>query len=113
MRDGNGLLLAPGGVILERYQRNPVVLYEHSSVIGRCVAVHKSPELLSADIEYDLESQLGAEVYRLHRSGFMPAASVGSIPILFDSTKDGINCQEWELVEISKVGIPADKFAVN
>jgi HK97 family phage prohead protease len=115
---------------LKNFLRNPVVLWGHDASrlpIGRAFDVAIEDDALKASIEFiptDLpEGGAFAEsVYRLARSGFIAATSVGFRPLKWDYTRDptrgaddwfpGIDFQEQELVELSIVTVPANPEAL-
>jgi HK97 family phage prohead protease len=115
---------------LANYRRNPVVLWGHDATrlpIGRAFDIRIDGDALKATVEFiptdTPEGGAFAEsVYRLARSGFIAATSVGFRPIKWDYTDDetrgasdwfpGIDFQEQELVELSVVTVPANPEAL-
>jgi HK97 family phage prohead protease len=115
---------------LKNFLRNPVVLWGHDASrlpIGRAFDVAIEDDALKASIEFIptdiLEGGAFADsVYRLARSGFIAATSVGFRPLKWDYTRDaargaddwfpGIDFQEQELVELSVVTVPANPEAL-
>lgn len=123
-------VIAITGWDLKNYLRNPVVLWGHDAArlpIGRAFDVAIEDSALKASIEFipadTPEGGLFAEsVYRLARSGFIAATSVGFRPLKWDFTRDptrgaddwfpGIDFEEQELVELSVVTVPANPEAL-
>ena len=118
------------GVALERYSRNPVVLDSHDrwtvgAVIGRA-SVRVADGLLLADVTFAATPRADA-VWRLVRDGFVRALSVAYIPRRVRDVPDGQELanggytvrgparlvEDWELYEVSVVGVPADADAVR
>lgn len=115
---------------LRNFVRNPVVLWGHDASrlpIGRAFDVTIEDNALKASIEFiptdTPEGGAFAEsVYRLARSGFIAATSVGFRPLKWDYTRDpargaddwfpGIDFEQQELVELSVVTVPANPEAL-
>jgi len=122
--------IAVAGWDLGNYRKNPVVLWGHESwslPIGRGFDVAVEDGALKASVEFvpaDLPEggSLAESVYRLARSGFIAATSVGFRPIKWTFTADkdrgaddwfpGIDFEEQELVELSIVTVPANPEAL-
>lgn len=103
---------------LERWRSNPVVLLEHfpitlnakmPAVIGRADDIDTDGDSLKADVTFDTGSDIGAEIDRQYRDGFLHAFSIG-----FDHgplDRDGAP-EWWEPVELSAVPVPMDSDAL-
>ena len=122
--------IALAGWDLANFKRNPVVLWGHDASrlpIGRAFNVAIEGGALKASVEFiptdTPEGGAFAEsVYRLARSGFIAATSVGFRPLKWDYTRDqargaddwfpGIDFEEQELVELSVVTVPANPEAL-
>jgi HK97 family phage prohead protease len=122
--------IAVTGWDLANFRRNAVVLWAHDAArlpIGRAFDVRIDDGALKASIEFippdTPEGGAFAEsVYRLARSGFIAATSVGFRPIKWEYTNDrergaddwfpGIDFQQQELVELSVVTVPANPEAL-
>lgn len=122
--------VASTGWDLKNYLRNPVVLWGHDASrlpIGRAFDVAIEDGALKASVEFipadTPEGGLFAEaVYRLARSGFIAATSVGFRPLKWDYTRDaargaddwfpGIDFAEQELCEFSVVTVPCNPEAL-
>lgn len=122
--------IAVEGWDLRNYQRNPVVLWGHDASrlpIGRAFDVGVEDGALKASVEFvpaDLPEggAFADSVYRLARSGFIAATSVGFRPIKYEYSHDkdrgaddwfpGIDFLEQELVELSIVTVPANPDAL-
>ena len=122
--------IAVNGWDLANYRKNPVVLWGHDSwrlPIGRGFDVAVEGGALKASVEFVPEDlpeggAFAESVYRLARSGFIAATSVGFRPLkwTFTSDKDrgaddwfpGIDFEEQELVELSIVTVPANPEAL-
>lgn len=122
--------IALAGWDLANFRRNPVVLWGHDSTrlpIGRAFDLRIEGSELKSSVEFIPEDtpeggQFAESVYRLARSGFLAATSVGFRPIKWDYTSDksrgaddwfpGIDFEEQELVELSIVTVPANPEAL-
>ncbi|HEY2162474.1 MAG TPA: HK97 family phage prohead protease, partial [Gemmatimonadaceae bacterium] len=114
----------------EELLRNPVVLWGHDASrlpIGRAFDVQIEDGALKASVEFVPENTpevgpFAEAVYRLARTGFLGATSVGFRPLKWDYTNDqargaddwfpGIDFDEQELVELSVVTVPANPEAL-
>jgi HK97 family phage prohead protease len=115
---------------LANYKRNPVVLWGHDASrlpIGRAFDVSIEGAGLKASVEFiPYETPEGGQfaeaVYRLAKTGFIAATSVGFRPLKWEYTQDqargaddwfpGIDFEEQELVELSIVTVPANPEAL-
>jgi HK97 family phage prohead protease len=122
--------VAVAGWDLRQYQRNPVVLWGHDASrlpIGRAFDVAVEGDALMASVEFipEMTPEAGAfadAVYRLAKTGFLGATSVGFRPLKWEYTTDkdrgaddwfpGIDFQQQELVEFSIVTVPANPEAL-
>jgi HK97 family phage prohead protease len=122
--------IALAGWDLANYLRNPVVLWGHNAErlpIGRAFDLRIEDAALKASIEFipndTPEGGPFAEaVYRLAKTGFIAATSVGFRPIKWEYTRDqgrgaddwfpGIDFEQQELVELSIVTVPANPEAL-
>ena len=122
------------GARLQRYRKNPVVLDSHErygidAIVGRAeVRVDNATRQLLADVEF-APSPRGEAAWALVRDGFLRAVSVGYRPNgkrtrqLREGEADGegearvsgpaLIVNEWELVELSMVPVPADEDALR
>jgi len=93
-RDRHGDIIDPRGVRLERFRKNPVVLYAHDydglpvarSLWERVREGDDGPELV-AKPQFHMDTELSREVWALVEKGVLSAWSVGFIP------------EEWEPVD--------------
>jgi phage head maturation protease len=128
-------ILLMSGADLSRYLRNPVILDNHSyggsvaeTVVGRGTPSVAGDQLL-LEVEFDEADERSARVAGKVDRGFLRAVSVGWIPVDDSSVVfvpagkremfgglavDGPArvVTEWQLLEVSVVGVPADQFAL-
>lgn len=118
------------GCDLARYRANPVLLDAHrrgscSDVVGRGeVRMVEDKRLMEVRAEY-LDDEDGERVWRKVKAGAIRAVSIGyainpdSVVRLREGEVDGdvegpaLVVNEWELLEISNVPVPADANAVR
>ena len=104
---------------LERFEKNPVVLWAHSHYqppVGQALSVEVDGDALVASAKFaDAETYAFADtVYRLLKKGFLRATSVGFFPKewTFDEERGGYNFIANELFEFSIVPVPANPDAL-
>ena len=120
------------GLQLDRFQKNPVMLYMHnradphtckpdgSEVIGRWENIRTEGRKLLADAVFDEKDPLAKKIARKVKEGFLKGASIG---IDVHSTSDaaseklpgqkGSSITESTLLEASVVDIPQNREALN
>lgn len=105
---------------LERFLKNPVVLWAHSHYqppIGKAIEVGvKGTDLVASAQFADGETYAFADtVYRLLKGGFLRATSVGFFPQewTYDEERGGYNFIKQELFEFSVVPVPANPDALS
>lgn len=107
-------VINPDGVDFTYFNRNPVVLWQHDKdqlPVGKCISVQKidngwkaTVEFVSADI-----SPFADSVYKMIKSGFLGAVSIGFIPTDLDPNEyGGLTINKCNLFEFSIVTIPAN-----
>jgi len=108
----DGLDLDPRRILLDNYQRNPVVTWAHDLQgrhlpIGRAqVALDEAGERLVADIWFDDQDEFARQIEGKYRRGFLNAVSIA----WSDVRRDGETFHE--LLEIAAVPVPADPDAL-
>lgn len=124
-RKGDGIDLDPKGWEFQRFQANPVALYQHfawSRPIGRWsnVRIHGTTGVMRGRLHFASEelNPLGPQLFGLYKAGFMNAVSIGfrMLEWEFENPKKpysgGINSKRQELFEASTVTLPMDPAAV-
>jgi HK97 family phage prohead protease len=136
--DRDNEVLDPGGVVLDAYKQNPVVLWAHDYMQPPIAKA----EWIRAD-EYGVksrrvyaETERGEEVWQLIKGGFLRTTSVGFLPIKRVwkgdpewgaaverlNTKWGVDLEKsgaqvittkWAMLEYSDVPVPANPYALN
>tara|TARA_Y100000310_G_scaffold321710_1_gene379715 strand:+ start:324 stop:1214 length:891 start_codon:yes stop_codon:yes gene_type:complete len=125
--DRDNEILLPRGADLTYYKQNPQVLWAHQynvPPIGRAVWVKKKSEGLLAKTIY-AATDLATEIWELVKGGFLPARSVGFIPIEShepdekelrkypERTGARRVIDKWELLEYSVVPVPSNRQALQ
>ena len=118
-----GFWVKLSGLNLERYQQNPVLLYDHDDrrpAIGKVKDLRIEGNQLVGEVEFDEQDALGKELKRKYEKGYMRGFSVGIIPIKLSSEEKYLKANqklatviEAELLEISVVNIPSDQNAIK
>jgi len=109
-----------GGWRLDNFMRNPVSLFAHDHnqlPVGRVVTLSPEANRLMATIEFATAEDgnpFAEQVYRMVKSGFLRAVSVGFRPlkVVFNEERGGIDYEEQELLELSVVPVPAHQDAL-
>lgn len=110
------------GADLERFKRNPVILWAHdyrSVPIARATDVFTKGTQLIEDVVFDQEDDFAVQVEKKYRDGWLNAVSIGFDPkVIVDETGkavswwEGGKVSEWELLETSCVPVPMDADAL-
>lgn len=98
---------------LSGFEANPVVLDSHDyssieKIVGKVTNASTENGRLEGDIEFFVDNPRGALTKTAVDQGFVSTLSIGFIPLEFDA--DG-NITHSELLEVSAVSVPANKFA--
>ena len=123
--DRDGEVVIPRGIDVTNYRKNPVVFFNHRShndpPVGRNLDMQVSDDEVTAITQFAGVEQMHPQaemLYRLYRDGFMKSWSVGfrvskesPQPVMAGQTRRTI--LEWDLLEYSAVGIPANPGAVT
>lgn len=112
----------PLGGNLESFKRNPILFFGHeysqaSSIVGTAERIVQDanglrilPKLRKPVNESDPQNI----VLSLWNEGILKAASIGFIPVKWtDNEFGGKDFHEWELLEVSLVGLPSQREALR
>ena len=120
--DRMGDTVAVDGWKLDRYQKNPVVLWAHDSTmlpVAKATSVYVQGGKLKASTEFTPEgmSKFNDTVFAMYKGGFLSATSVGFAPLKYAFSDDaerkyGIDFIKQELLEFSAVPVPANADAL-
>jgi len=102
------------GINLERFKKNPVMLYNHNplQVIGKWDSIAVENEQLVAEPVFDMNDPFAAEIARKVNDGFIKGCSMGLMITQITKTKGIDTATESLLLEASIVSIPADENAL-
>ena len=128
--DRDGDTIALDGWIVDKYMRNPVVLYGHDPSdmpVGKTVnlTLDTRARALMFDIQFPTIEEMSSNpatpsahalkvdaIYNMAKAGILNAVSVGFRGMDYEPTATGRNYKKQELMEISIVPIPANPDAV-
>jgi HK97 family phage prohead protease len=109
-----GFRIDLSGLSLDRFNANPVMLYQHNGeVIGKWDNVRIEENKLKADADFDLEDETGKKTAGKVKRGYLKGASVGIIinEMIINGTEH--LAAKTELLEASIVSVPADAGALK
>ena len=114
-RNSHGFSIDLEGMNLERFKKNPVMLYNHDRerVIGCWTNLRIENDCLLADADIDLEDAVGKEVARKVEKGYLKGCSLGIYVKRMDEIDGDAVATESELLEASIVAVPSDADAVR
>jgi HK97 family phage prohead protease len=114
------------GWVLDKYRKNPVVLFGHhywnneAPVVGKSLTEWVEKHKLKSRMQFTPEGTvpLADMLYRLYAHKFMRATSVGFIPLEWkfvqeDDRPFGVDFEKQELLEYSLVPVPANADALS
>lgn len=113
--NSKGFRISLSGGRFERFDSNPVMLYDHDTkyLIG-CWKDRKVEDgKMTAKPVFDSKDDFAAEKSRKVTDGFLKGASIGIIPYKMQEIGDELVLTDWELVEASITPIPSDAGAVR
>lgn len=119
-RAGDELVIE--GVVTKHFERNPQFLWQHAMTdepvhtIGRIAKLVQTKTALYALAEYASKDvcPLAGTIFDLDEAGLLPANSVGFRPIEWEpNSHGGVKFTKWELIEVSKVELPCNPFAID
>ena len=102
------------GINLSRFNKNPVMLYNHDPerIIGRWQHVKVDGNQLIAEPVFDMEDPFAAEIARKVEQGFIKGCSMGLVIKNITQSKGIDIATNSVLIEASIVGIPSDENAL-
>lgn len=124
--DRHGDSMSPEGARLERFRRNPVVLYNHDYdglPVGSSLWEKVGADGITAKAAFHQDTELSKEVWALIVKDILNGWSVGFIPEKWeplagegDAPADGVSgfrILAWDLLEYSAVPVPANFEALT
>lgn len=110
-----GFKVITSGISLERFKKNPVMLYMHergTGVIGRWENVRIKNKQLLADAVIDETDELGSKISKTVENGFLKSASIGIRINVLKSINNQDTVTDCDLLECSIVDIPSNENAL-
>ncbi|MCQ2250612.1 MAG: HK97 family phage prohead protease [Bacteroidales bacterium] len=104
-----------GGINLERFKANPVMLYQHDTerILGHWENIRVEDGKLMADPAFDTDDEEMKPIIGKIERGHLKGCSVGMRVLRFETTPTGeMLAAESELMEASIVTIPSDANAL-
>lgn len=113
--NSHGFRILLQGMDLSRFERNPIMLYNHKmdQPIGCWKNLRIENNRLLADADFDREDTIGREVARKVEQGYLRGVSVGIYIRNMITDEKGTTATETELLEASIVSVPSDAAAVR
>ncbi|HYM21439.1 MAG TPA: hypothetical protein VEW28_10620 [Candidatus Kapabacteria bacterium] len=120
--DRAGDIITTQGADTTNFERNPQFLWQHGltneavHTIGRIVKLVNTHSAIYALAEYATadESSLAERIFKMDDAGLLPANSIGFSPIEWEPNEyGGITFTKWELIEVSKVELPCNPYAID
>ena len=118
--NSHGFVLLNAGGRFERYNENPVMLFNHesASLIGQMTALRVEGTRLIGKAVYDEEDTLGAKCKRQAKKGFLKGCSPGIIINAVElrtlpNGEERVTVTDWELCEVSLVSVPSNRNALR
>ncbi len=116
--DRMGEVIDQSGWVLDNYQKNPVILWGHNvreerPPIGKALKVwlqgaQARTKKLMFTVQFDLQDDFAAGIYRKVKDGFINTVSVGFMPL----EREDNTFTKSELLELSFVPVPANPEAL-
>lgn len=118
-----GFRVLTSGAVLDRFMKNPVLLYDHNSwglPIGKWKGLSVEGDRITAEPDFDMEDEDAKKVAGKYERGFLSAASIGfQILATSEAPEDMLPGQtlptvtKWEMYEASLTPIPANGNAIR
>jgi len=107
------LAFDPQGARLDRFRKNPLVLYNHDyeglpvarSLWERVRSGDQGPELV-AKSQFHMDTELSREVWQLVVEGHLSAWELGVVPVEWRKRGEGYYVTKWDILEYSVVPRP-------
>lgn len=113
--NNHGFRILLSGMDLDRFKRNPVMLYQHDAerIIGSWDNIRIEDNRLLADAVFDMEDATAKDVCRKVEGGFLKGCSIGIMIEDMHEIDGTLVATRCEIFEASIVSVPADAGAVR
>ena len=118
-----GFWILLSGIVIERYKKNPVLLYNHEGYtmsVGKVNNLRVEDNKLVGEVEFDEGDEIGKELKRKYEKGYMSGFSIGIKTIewseestLLKQGQTRPTVTKSELYEISAVNLPSNSNALK
>jgi len=97
--DFSGDIVIPDGVLLDVYQRHPVVLFGHDTtkIIGKCTSLVVDEYGIKARIDF-APTEFAQDIKKLVKHGSLSGMSIGFIPVNFVKKNERKFAQESDML---------------
>lgn len=118
--NSHGFVLLNAAGRFERYNANPVMLFNHegTNLIGQMTPLRTEGSLLIGKAIYDDEDPLAQKCHRQATKGFLKGCSPGIIIYAAElrvspQGEERVTITDWELLEVSLVSVPSNRKALR
>lgn len=118
--NSHGFVLLNSAGRFERYNANPVMLFNHdgASLIGQMTELRMEGTRLIGKAVYDEEDALGAKCKRQAKKGILKGCSPGIIINAVElrtlpGGEERVTVTDWEMCEVSLVSVPSNRNALR
>ena len=118
--NSHGFVLLNSAGRFERYNANPVMLFNHdgANLIGQMTGLRVEGTKLIGKAVYDEEDTLGAKCKRQAKKGILKGCSPGIIINAVElrtmpGGEERVTVTDWELCETSLVSVPSNRNALR
>lgn len=119
--NSHGFYLLNAGGRFDRFNENPVMLYNHNAeeAVGKWLNLRVEGECLEAECDFDMADERAARIAGKVERGYLRGASPGICVLKAERRRDGVTNRdelyvtEWEMMEASVVSIPSNAGALS
>lgn len=114
-KNSHGFRIDLAGLMLERFNSNPVMLYMHdpNQLIGQWENLKVENNKLIADPDFDLEDEDAKKIAGKVERGYLKGASLGIVVLDMKEIDGEYVATKSELIEASVVPVPSDAGAIR
>lgn len=114
-KNSHGFRIDLAGIMLERFNSNPVMLYMHdpNQLIGQWENLKVENNKLIAEPDFDLEDENAKKIAGKVKRGYLKGASLGIVVMEMKEIDGEYVATKSELIEASVVPVPSDAGAIR